>query len=160
MKKLNLQPEAPCPKEYDNFKEEIKKLNREQSLKTLNDMDLDFAKLPSLKVLLKNFKSNELVKDMKEKMSSIVSLEDLEQEPTEAIKKEILLYVMNQIEEFILEPKAGAKKKAMAIEILKSMFHNDEVITGLMIDSLITGIRQVKLFRRLYLKFRRYLKKK
>ena len=64
------------------------------------------------------------------------------------------------IEKFVLKPKAGSEKKEMAVNVLKVLFHNDEIITGITIDGLIKRIRQVGLIRRLALKTYRYFRKK
>ena len=50
-------------------------------------------------------------------MCKIIQLENLGV-PTEQSKKEIILYVMEEIEKFLLKPKSGREKKLMAVNIL------------------------------------------
>ncbi len=153
IKKLNVNlPTEPVPEEY--LKGRMKK---DKSVKDYEDLDL--KRLPSLKGLLKDFMKKEKLMQLLEAMNHVLEIEELDV-PTESMKKEIVVYVMDEIEKFVLKPKAGAEKKAMAINVLKVLFHDDEIITGITIDGLIKGVRQVGLIRRLALKTFRYFRKK
>ncbi len=153
IKKLNVpMPSEPVPEEYSKGR-----LKREKSVKDFEDLDL--RRLPSLKFLMKDFMKKEKLVQLVQAMNHVLEIEELGV-PNEAMKKEIVIYVMEEIEKFVLKPKAGSEKKAMAVDVLKVIFHNDEVITGITIDGLIKGIRQVGLIRRLALKTFRYFRKK
>jgi hypothetical protein len=121
--------------------------------------DVDLKRLPSLKLVFKGVKSDEMLKDFSVSMDKVLELEKLGT-VTEDCKKELMIYIMEEIEKFVLKPKAGAEKKKLAIAVLKRMFHNDEIITGIAIDGIMKHIRQVGTVRRLLMKaFRFFLKK-
>jgi stress-induced morphogen len=73
--------------------------------------------------------------------------------------REICLFVMWKLERIILKPKAGDVKRSLAVKILKRLFHDDENICGLFIDSLMHDHKQVGKIKRLGLKVFRYFVK-
>lgn len=158
---VNQLPSDPPPEAYNKDVERpVLTRSPELSMKDLDDFkDLDINRLPSLKVLLKEYKTNEMNQQLNEAMDKIIKLEQLGI-PTEDSKKEIIVYVMEEIEKFLLKPKSGREKKQMAINILKKMFYNDELVTGIAIDGLMSSLKQVGMLRRLVLKLFRYFSKK
>ena len=157
---VNQVPSDPPPEAYKDVERPVLSRSPELSMKDLDDFkDLDINRLPSLKVLLKEYKTNEMNDHLNEAMNKIIQLEKLGI-PTEDSKKEIVVYVMEEIEKFLLKPKSGREKKQMAINILKKMFYNDELVTGIAIDGLMSSLKQVGMVRRLVLKLFRYFSKK
>lgn len=153
IKKLNVNlPTEPVPEQYMRGR-----LSTEKSVKDFEDLDLN--RLPSLKLLMKDFIKKEKLTQLIDAMNHVMDIEELGGK-SESMKKEIVIYVMEEIEKFVLKPKAGSEKKEMAVNVLKVLFHNDEIITGITIDGLIKRIRQVGLIRRLALKTYRYFRKK
>jgi hypothetical protein len=73
--------------------------------------------------------------------------------------REICLFVMWKLERLILKPKSGDVKRSLAVKILKRLFHDDEHICGLFIDSLMHDHKQVGRFGRVGLKVFRYFVK-
>lgn len=146
-------PSDPPPSEYF--------LNRNDRLPSgLKEYeDLDLRRLPSLKLMMKDLKASEMLNSLEATMSRVMEIEKYGGK-TESMKKEIVIYVMEEIEKFLLKPKSGSEKKQIAIAILKPMFHNDEVIAGIAIDGLMKFIKQVGVVRRLFLKAYRYFRKK
>lgn len=148
-------PLDPHPEEYD------KKPVQEADLTLKDFVDLDLNRLPSLKVLLKDLKASELLDSLHNSMLHVIAVEKVAgQQESEQMKKEIILYVLNDIEKFLLVKKSGPEKKFMAIKILKQLFYDNETLCGIAIDGLIQHVNQVGLLRRLGLKLYRYLKKK
>ena len=160
IKKLSVNlPSEPLPEIYKDLERPSLVKNSELSMKDLNDMNVDINRLPSLKVLLKQYKTDEMNQQLNDAMAKIIQLEELGL-PTEEGKKEIVIYVMQEIERFLLKPKSGKEKKQMAVKILKKMFYNDELATGIVVDGLMKSLTQVGLLRRLILKLFRYFSKK
>lgn len=153
IKKLSVSklPEGDPPKEY------FKSKDKEVHIKDFEDVDLN--RLPSLKALLKDVHAKELLESLSDSMNHIMQIE-LVGGNTEPMKREIVIYVLEEIEKFVLKPHAGSEKKQIAVEILKKIFHNDEVIAGIAVDELVKSIRQVGKIRRICLKVYRYFKKR
>ena len=155
-------PSDPMPKEYEdiNLNTERPTLQRNSNNISVKDfMDLDLTRLPSLKLLLKDLKAKEMLEELNNSMNHVLNIEAVGGN-TESMKKEIIIYIMEEIEKFLLKPKSGSEKKSMAIEILKKLFHNDVIATGIVIDGLMPKLRQVGLIRRLFYKACRYFRKK
>lgn len=157
---VNQLPIDPLPEAYKDMERPVLSRSPELSMKDLDDFkDLNINRLPSIKLLMKQYKKNEMNQQLNEAMDKIIQLEKLGV-PTEDSKKEIVIYVMEEIEKFLLQPKSGKEKKQMAINILKKMFYNDELVTGIAIDGLMSSLKQVGMVRRLFLKLFRYFSKK
>jgi hypothetical protein len=73
--------------------------------------------------------------------------------------REICLFVMWKLERLILKPKSGDVKRGLAVKILKRLFHDDEHICGLFIDSLMHDHKQIGRVGRFGLKVFRYFVK-
>jgi hypothetical protein len=73
--------------------------------------------------------------------------------------REICLFVMWKLERLILKPKAGDVKRGLAVKILKRLFHDDEHICGLFVDTLMHDHKQVGRLGRAGLKVFRYFVK-
>jgi hypothetical protein len=73
--------------------------------------------------------------------------------------REICLFVMWKLERLILKPKSGDVKRGLAVKILKRLFHDDEHICGLFIDSLMYDHKQIGRVGRFGLKVFRYFVK-
>ena len=158
IKKLQV-PKEPMPEEYKEVNLNRPTLVKSEELSLKDFQDLDLQRLPSLRLMLKDLKKTELLDGLNSSMNHVINLERVG-EKTEAMKKEIVLYVMEEIERFVLKPKAGQEKKYMAIEILRKMFYDDDVLTGVVIDGLMKNLHQVGMLRRWVLRAYRYFKKK
>lgn len=128
-----------------------------KSIKQFQHLDLN--RLPSLKALLKELKAKELLDNLTYSMSKVMEIDDVGGK-TEEMKKEIVIYVMQEIELFLLKPKSGSEKKQMAVQILQAMFYEDHILAGVIIDGLMPSLRQVGTLRRVCMKIFRYFQKK
>jgi hypothetical protein len=156
IKKLSVKmPEGEPPQEY--FKDKDKDKDKVVHIKDFENVDLN--RLPSLKALLKDVHAKELLDSLSDSMNHIMQIE-LVGGNTESMKREIVVYVLEEIEKFVLKPSAGSEKKQLAVAILKKIFHDDEVIAGIAVDELVKHIRQVGRIRRICLKVYRYFKKR
>lgn len=155
-------PLEPVPLEYNQKLEKVP-LERNKQLDdlTLKDfVDLDLNRLPSLKLLLKDLKANELLDSLHNSMLHVLDIEKVSKQESEVLKTELIIYVLNEVEKFVLKRNSGNEKKQMSIRILKQLFYDNEILCGIAIDGLIQHITQVGFVRRLSLRFYRYLKKK
>ena len=66
---------------------------------------------------------------------------------------------MNEVEKFILKPKAGEAKKRLVIEVCKQYFNDDEELVLMIINLVFEKLSQVKFFKRQGLKFLRFFSK-
>jgi hypothetical protein len=121
--------------------------------------DLDLKRLPTLKHLLSALRQDEVLDDLARAMQHVLDVEQYGGS-TEVLKKEIALYVMHEVEKFDLQSKSGAKKKELAVSLLKKLFLDDEVITSLVVDHLMPHLTQIGFVRRWLLRGYRYFLKK
>ena len=70
-----------------------------------------------------------------------------------------VLFVMNEVEKFILKPKAGESKKKLVIEVCKQYFNDDEELVLMVINLVFEKLSQVKFFKRQGLKLLRFFSK-
>jgi hypothetical protein len=140
------------PQHEKSTRDELKKEFKFKELpQNLTSSDLE--QLQILKFKLKNISNDAKENDFVKSLDEII---DFLEDDVMDNKKEIVLYVMHKLERFILKPKSGAVKKQLAVKILSKLFYNDENLTGLIIDSMMTNHKQIKMLGRLGLKLYRF----
>lgn len=72
---------------------------------------------------------------------------------------EFVLFVMNEVERFILKAKSGESKKRLVIEACKSYFNDDEDLVVMVINLVFRKLKQVKFIKRQGLKLLRFFLK-
>jgi len=59
-----------------------------------------------------------------------------------------VLYVMMEVEKFLLKPKAGQSKKELVIECVKQYFNNDPALVEMVIELVFEKLPQIKFWKR------------
>lgn len=72
---------------------------------------------------------------------------------------EFVLFVMNEVERFLLKPKSGESKKQLVIEACKSYFNDDADLVVMVINLVFKKLKQVKFIKRQGLKLLRFFLK-
>jgi hypothetical protein len=72
---------------------------------------------------------------------------------------ELVLFVMNEVERFILKSKSGDSKKKLTIECCKKYFDNNVEILEVIINLLFPKVKQVKFIKRQGLKILKFFLK-
>jgi hypothetical protein len=124
---------------------------------TLYMSQYDVNQLEILQLRLKDVRHlnrDKAVNDLIDQVLNFLNQDDIKNN-----LRQICLFVMWKLERIILKPKAGDVKRSLAVKILKRLFHDDEHICGLFIDSLMHDHKQVGKIRRLGLKVFRYFVK-
>lgn len=67
-----------------------------------------------------------------------------------------VLYVMKEVEKFLLKPKAGESKKQLVIECVKPYFNNDSALVEMVIDLVFKDLPQIKFWKRQIFKLARF----
>jgi hypothetical protein len=70
-----------------------------------------------------------------------------------------VLFVMNEVEKFILKKKSGEAKKNLVVEVCKKYFNDDSDLVLMVIDLVFEKLQQVKFFKRQGLKLIRFFAK-
>lgn len=70
-----------------------------------------------------------------------------------------VLYVMMEVEKFLLKPKAGKSKKELVIECVKPYFNDDPDLVSMVIDLVFDKLPQIKFWKRQGYKLVRYFLK-
>lgn len=61
---------------------------------------------------------------------------------------QFVYFIMEEVEKFILKPKAGESKKRLVIEVCKRYFNDDEDLVMMVISLMFEKLSQVKFFKR------------
>ena len=148
-------PQENPPEEYDTI---LKQSKVTESLNTLPPelSSEDIEQLNILKLKIKSYTYNNNNNNLNSSLTQIIDYLD---DDVAKNLNDVVLFVMWKLERFILKKDAGTEKRKLAIGILKKLFHDDENITGLYIDSLMKELKQVKTFGRIILKIWRYFAK-
>lgn len=72
---------------------------------------------------------------------------------------EFVLFVMNEVERFLLKAKSGESKKQLVIEACKSYFNDDADLVVMVINLVFKKLKQVKFIKRQGLKLLRFFLK-
>lgn len=70
-----------------------------------------------------------------------------------------VLYVMQEVEKFLLKPKAGLSKKELVIECVKPYFNNDPALVEMVIELVFEKLPQIKFLKRQGYKLLRFFLK-
>lgn len=70
-----------------------------------------------------------------------------------------VLFVMQEVERFILKKKSGENKKDLVIQVCQKYFNNDPDLVEMVIDLVFEKLSQVKFFKRQGLKLMRFFLK-
>lgn len=70
-----------------------------------------------------------------------------------------VLFVMQEVEKFILKKKSGESKKALVIQVCQKYFNNDSDLVEMVIDLVFEKLSQVKFFKRQGLKLMKFFLK-
>lgn len=70
-----------------------------------------------------------------------------------------VLYIMKEVEKFLLKPKAGESKKELVIECVKPYFNNDSALVEMVIDLVFKDLQQIKFWKRQLYKIARFFLK-
>ena len=70
-----------------------------------------------------------------------------------------VLYVMQEVEKFLLKSKAGQSKKELVIECVKPYFNNDSDLVNMVIDLVFKQMSQIKFWKRQGYKLLRFFLK-
>jgi hypothetical protein len=157
LRKLNIPPSEPMPKEYEVIQQ--KQQNQEPCASQLEVelppkmSHLDFDKLTVLKSKVKRHNAQQKETELKAVLVQVIAYLGDE---LESNKKELVLYVMMKLERFILKPKQGALKKSIAVKVLAPLFDDNETTVGLYIDALMSQHVQIKTLGRLTLRAFRF----
>ena len=161
MKKLVKQPQQSIiiqPIEQEETKEQ-NDLQRVESFKKRIIPDLtkfDVKKIDDLKTRLDKIKMENNQHDF---VDSIQSVLDLYDDGELHYSENIVFFVMQEIERFILKPKAGEHKEKVCIECCKKYFNNDDNLVLLIVKLLMPKLKQVKFSERQVRKVIRFFSK-
>ena len=72
---------------------------------------------------------------------------------------QLVLYVMQEVEKFILKPKSGESKKQLVIECCKKYFNDDPQLVEMVINLVFKKLSQIKLIKRQGYKLLRFFSK-
>ena len=155
----------------------MKKLQPIQSLKPVVDstekkdepnVDLLFEKkaIPTIQFNTKNLEGLEKkLQNMKicnyqnDFVVEIQKILDLYSEDELKFNYKFVLFVMQEVEKFILKKKSGENKKALVIQVCKKYFYNDPDLVVMVIDMVFDKLSQVRFFKRQGLKLMRFFLK-
>lgn len=106
---------------------------------------INFKKVPSLKLKLDDVKlsnsQNEFLEDVKHTLS-LFDKEEL------LYNEDLVLFLMQQIEEYILLPKSGEHKTNLLIECVKEYYNNDVELVKMVIRLVFPKLKQVRFIER------------
>lgn len=154
MKKITRQVSS-IPTEPDESKE----IDEIQSFKKRIIPDLakyDIQKINDLKSKLDKIKIENHQHDFTQSIKSVLNLyADDELHYSE----NIVFFVMQEIERFLLKPKSGIHKEKVCVECCKKYFNNDENLVSLIIKLLMPQLKQIKFSERQIRKVIRFFSK-
>lgn len=128
-----------------------------QASQPLQLQQCDVDQLAILQLRMKDVRHSNRDKAVNELIDQVLNF--LNHDDIKDNLREICLFVMWKLERLILKPKAGDVKRGLAVKILKRLFHDDEHICGLFVDSLMHDHKQVGRLGRAGLKVFRYFVK-
>mmetsp|Transcript_7671 Transcript_7671/g.8132 ORF Transcript_7671/g.8132 Transcript_7671/m.8132 type:complete len:198 (+) Transcript_7671:1558-2151(+) len=126
-----------CVESESEKKPFVKKEIPITQLNTLKLTGLD-QKLQQMKIVNHSY-------DFKEQIDQILSLYD---ESELHYSDKLVLYVMGEVEKFILKKKSGESKKKLVIEVCKSYFNNDPEFVEMVINLVFKKLKQIQFIKR------------
>mmetsp|Transcript_7670 Transcript_7670/g.8127 ORF Transcript_7670/g.8127 Transcript_7670/m.8127 type:complete len:198 (+) Transcript_7670:1558-2151(+) len=126
-----------CVESESEKKPFVKKEIPITQLNTLKLTGLD-QKLQQMKIVNHSY-------DFKEQIDQILSLYD---ESELHYSDKLVLYVMGEVEKYILKSKSGESKKKLVIEVCKSYFNNDPEFVEMVINLVFKKLKQIQFIKR------------
>lgn len=124
--------------------------------KDLPQISLNTNNLDGLNDKLKNIKLNNSQSDFESEIQQILSLYS---DDELKFSYKLVLFVMTEVEKFILEPKSGDAKKNLVISVCQKYFNDDPELVNMVINLVFRDLPQVKFFKRQALKVVRFFSK-
>lgn len=112
--------------------------------------------LVGLDVKLKSLKLVNYQHEFQAEMEKVLSLYD-EQELKYSYP--LVLFVMEEVEKYILKAKAGGAKRQLVCQVCKKYFDDNEQFVGIIIDLLFHELSQIRFFKRQGYKLLRFFLK-
>jgi hypothetical protein len=110
-------------------------------------------KIEDLKQRLDKVKMENKQYDFHESIHKVLDLYD---EKELHYSENIVYFVMNEIEKYILKPKAGQAKEELCIQCVKKYFNDDDDLVRLIIKLLFKQLHQIKFSERQFRKVVRF----
>lgn len=157
MKKITRQ--IPSINTQPTESDESKEMDEIQSFKKRVIPDLtkyDIQKIDDLKTKLDKIKIENHQYDFSQSIKSVLNLyndDDLH------YSENIVFFVMQEIERFLLKPKSGKHKEKVCVECCKKYFNNDENLISLVVKLLMPKLKQIKFSERQIRKVIRFFSK-
>lgn len=155
MKKLQiLQPvNQPKPEEFIESEEMPKSVFERKEIPLIN---FNTKNLFGLEEKLQKLKLCNYQSDFLKEIQIILNLYSTDELKYNA---KFVLYVMQEVEKFLLKPKAGQSKKELVIECVKPYFNNDPALVEMVIELVFEKLTQIKFFKRQGYKLLRFFLK-
>ena len=117
---------------------------------------INFKKVPSLKQKLDDVKLSNSQNDFLEDVKHTLSLFDKEDL---LYNEDLVLFLMQQIEEYILIPKSGECKFSLLVECVKEYYNNDIDLVKMVVRLCFPKVKQVRFIERQLRKGLRFFSK-
>lgn len=136
--------------------EQSQQLERVESFKKRPIPDLSQFNIKSVENLKSHLDAIKMENHQYDFMQSIKSVLDLYDPNDLHYNENIVFFVMQEVEKFLLKPKAGVSKESVCIECCQAYFNNDKNLVSLIIKLLMPKLSQVKFTKRQILKVIRF----
>lgn len=124
--------------------------------KAVPTIQFNTKNLEGLETKLQNMKICNYQNDFVVEIQKIL---DLYSEDELKFNYKFVLFVMQEVEKFILKKKSGAQKRALVVEVCRKYFYNDPDLVIMVIEIVFNKLSQVKFFKRQGLKLMRFFLK-
>jgi hypothetical protein len=121
--------------------------------KNIPTIKFNTNKLDGLNDKIQSLKINNYQSDF---ISEIHKVLDLYDDSELKYNEKLVLFVMNEVENYILKPKSGKYKSELVVESVKKYFNYDDELVILVIKLVFDKLTQVKFIRRQGLKVLRF----
>jgi hypothetical protein len=154
MKRLKIQPVG------NDLKNDLKSDEEKSQPFLYQELpDLSLVNIHNLESLKLKLDSIKMSNNQSMFLKSIQDILDIYDSSELQNSEKLVLFVMSEVEKFLLKPKCGADKENIVVAACKPYFKNDEEIVRLIIKLLIPNMRQVKFCKRQILKVSRFFVK-
>ena len=155
MKKLQILQQTPKNEESKEVEDNVK-LNPVFEKKDIPLIKFNTKNLSGLEEKLQKLKLCNYQSDFLQDIQIILKLYSHEELK---YNSQFVLYVMKEVEKFLLKPKAGESKKELVIECVKQYFNNDPDLVSMVIDLVFKDLPQIKFWKRQVYKLSRFFLK-
>jgi hypothetical protein len=131
-------------------------LERAESFKKRPIPDLSKFNIKSVDNLKSRLDSIKMENHQSDFLQSIKTVLDLYDPEDLHYNENIVFFVMQEVEKYLLKGKIGASKEQLCIECCQSFFNNDKELVSLIIKLLMPKLSQVKFTKRQILKLIRF----